>query len=507
MNTISIKKRFMVSLATNISRAGISFISGVLIARGLTPIGYGDLFFLLGSFAAIRALLNLGTSNAFYTFIAQEARGTSFYIAYFVWLLLQFLVTLLVITVFLPDRLSDQIWLGHTKEVILLTFLASFLQQQVWSTVTQVCEAVRKTIMVQMTGLVVVLSHFVFVIIFLWMGWLSVNVVLISISIEYLIATLVVWWLLRGQPSQSEQAFCLKSIIAEYWKFCRPLIVLAVVSFSYEFLDRWLLQRFGGAEQQGFYQISAQFAAVSLLATVSILNILWKEIAESYKQGDHDRVNRLYHKVSRSLFMLGAVIACFLIPWSEKLTVLLLGNAYQEAWPVLAVMFLYPIHQSIGQINGTMFMACERTTPYMYLSLFGMLISMPVTYMLIVPENVWLVSGLGLGALGLALKMVGMNVLMVNLQGFMLARYHGWKFDWWYQIEGVIVLLALGLSVKFCVNIFMASDTMLIASLLISFVLYVSLVLAYLWFRPFQFGINKAEILRGIQTVRKKNVC
>jgi len=505
LNNTSIRSRFLASVVANVGRAGISFVTGILIARGLTPIGYGDLFFLLGSFAAIRALLNLGASNAFYTFIAQERKGTSFYIAYFVWLLLQFLVTLLAITVFLPDRLLDQIWLGHSKEVILLAFLSSFLQQQVWSTIIQICEAVRKTIMVQMMGLVVVLSHFVFVVLLLWMGWLSVNVVLISISIEYFVATLVIWWLLRGQPYPSEQKFCIKKTLVEYWIFCRPLIIVAIVSFLYEFLDRWLLQRFGGAEQQGFYQISAQFAAVSLLATVSILNILWKEIAESYKQGDHDRVNRLYHKVSRSLLMLGAVVACFLIPWSEQITVLFLGNAYQEAWPVLAVMFLYPIHQSIGQINGTMFMACERTSPYMYLSLFGMLISMPVTYMLIVPENVWLISGFGLGALGLALKMVGVNIFMVNVQGFMLARYHGWKFDWWYQVEGIIVLLVLSLSVKTGIQMFMTSDAMLVISLVVSFVLYISAVFAYVWLRPSQFGVNKAEILRSIQVIRNKN--
>ncbi|PCJ85724.1 MAG: hypothetical protein COA57_07095 [Flavobacteriales bacterium] len=501
MNLSSVKLRFLVSLGANVGRAGISFLTAILIARGLSPMGYGDLFFLLGSFTAIRALLDMGTSQAFYTFIAQSVRSKSFYFVYFLWLLLQFVVILFVIWILLPDSIIEKVWLGHTREVILLAFMASFMQQQIWSTVVQICEAVRKTVLVQMTGLAVVTTHFLIVLLLLWGNWLTVHVVLLTLMFEYLAATSFSWWVLKKHPKEATEVFCLKRTLEDYWVFCRPLIVVAVVSFLYEFLDRWLLQRFGGSEQQGFYQISAQFAAVSLLATVAILSILWKEIAEAYKQGNHDRVNRLYHKVSRSLLMVGAVVACFLIPWSEQLTVLLLGEAYKNAWPVLAVMFLYPVHQSMGQINGTMFMACERTSPYMYLSILGMLLSMPVTYMVLVPADIWLVSGLGLGALGLALKMVGMNILLVNLQGFMLARFHGWKFDWWYQIEGLIVLIVMSIIVQKVVNT-LISDAHLIVLLGASALLYLLGVMLYIWLRPNQFGIEKSDILRGLNFLK-----
>src|SRR5207302_5348904 len=122
------------------------------------------------------------------------------------------------------------------------------------------------------------------------------------------------------------------------------------IGFAYEFADRWLLQGYGGSVQQAYYAVSAQFAAIALLATGSILSIFWKEIAEAHHRGDHVRTGMLYKKVSRLLFVIGAVIAGFLLPWAQDLLRLLLGAAYVGGPSTLAIMFLYPIHQSMGQI-------------------------------------------------------------------------------------------------------------------------------------------------------------
>jgi len=515
MNINSVKTRFIVSLAANVGRAGVSFFAGVLTARALSPIGYGDLFFLLGSFTAIRALMDMGTSQAFYTFIAQSSKQGVFYWVYFTWLALQFMVIVVLVLVALPDDMIDRIWLEQSRDVILLAFLASFMQQKVWTTIIQICEAVRMTVLVQLSGLAVVLVHLALVNLFIWYGILSIQTVLYLVLGEYVFASLFIWWVLtfyQNQPRREEleQPLKLSKVLSQYWVFCRPLIIVALAAFAYEFIDRWLLQRFGGSEQQGFYQISAQFAAVSLLATASVLSIFWKEIAEAYKQENHVRVSLLYHKVSRSLVMLGAIVACFLVPWAEQLTMLMLGDAYLNAWPILAIMFLYPVHQSLGQINGAMFMACERTGPYMKLSLFGMVISMPVTYFMLVPSGEWFISGLGLGALGLALKMVGLNVLMVNLQAYMLARYHGWKYDWWYQIEGVLALLILGFSLKF-ICVFVAGDLLIAAEALelVLFMLgtgvaYLFGVIIYVWVRPSLFGLERQDLKTALSFIANK---
>ena len=105
----SVKKRILISAVANITRAIIGFSMGIIIARSLSPVGYGDLFFLIGSFTALCALIDMGTSSAFYTFISKRAMNRLFYYLYGGWLILQFLLVILTISVFLPSGLVNKI--------------------------------------------------------------------------------------------------------------------------------------------------------------------------------------------------------------------------------------------------------------------------------------------------------------------------------------------------------------------------------------------------------------
>jgi O-antigen/teichoic acid export membrane protein len=72
------------------------------------------------------------------------------------------------------------------------------------------------------------------------------------------------------------------------------MIPYACLSFAYIFLDRWLLQDFGGNLEQAFYGVGAQFSAVSLIATSAMLRVFWKEMAESHESGDTEGSRILY---------------------------------------------------------------------------------------------------------------------------------------------------------------------------------------------------------------------
>lgn len=502
MNLTSVRTRFVFSVVANALRAIVGFVTGLIVARSLSPVGYGDLAYLLGSFLAARALLDMGSSSAFYTFISQRARGKAFYLLYFAWLLIQFTVSVLLVAILLPQSLIDQVWLGHSREVILLAFVASFMQQQVWTTITQMGESSRQTVKVQLLGFAVIATHLIVVITLNIFQWLSVTTVLIAIIAEYVMSAIISSKLLFGAAQSATEATesSVKDILGEYWKFCRPLMLLALASFAYEFADRWLLQKFAGSSQQGFYQISAQLAAISLLATTSILNIFWKEISAANEKQNKQRVAYLYNKVSRGLFMLGAVLSCFLVPWAEQTITLLLGAAYQASWTIFAVMLLYPIHQSMGQVNGTMFLACTRTNAYMVIGIVGMVVSIPVSYFFLAPTTDLLAHGLALGALGLALKMVGMNVLLVNIQSWMIARFNGWKYEWKYQVVGIAAVFSLGHMSKTTICFLLPAACVpneklnLVLGLSLSGVLYLFCVAVFIWICPWVAGLERNEM-------------
>lgn len=486
-------------MGSNALRAMIGFATGLLIARALNPAGYGDLMFLLGSFVAIRSLLDMGSSSAFFTFLSQRARGRRFYLAYFSWLAFQFVATLILLALIIPSGLFEKIWLGHNREMVILAFIAAFMQQQVWQTVGQVGEAMRKTVKVQLMNLAVALIYLMAILIMLAYGELSIEKILLILIGQYIVAALFAGRFLQESQKpvlQGEPSF--REMLNEYRRYCNPLIALALVSFAYDFADKWMLQRFGGATQQGYFQVASQFAAISLLATASILNIFWKEIADAWAKHNHDRVAMLYRKANRGLVMLGAIITGLLLPWAEQVVIIFLGHAYAQAWPVLAIMLLYPIHQSMGQIGGTMLLASGHTHKYMAVSMAIMLLSIPVSYLVLAPASHGWLSGMELGALGMACKMVVLGMVSVNIQAWVIARYGGWKFDWIFQAVGIPLMIGLGFVAKMLVGMIWNLEgvglTKLLVPVTIASLFYLLMAMGIIWGLPWLIGAERSEI-------------
>jgi O-antigen/teichoic acid export membrane protein len=510
LNATSVKTRFLVSFVSNIVRGVIGQATGLLVARGLNPSGYGDLMFLLGSFVAIRTLLDMGTSNAFYTFLSRHKQERRFYLSYFAWLALQFTFTFALVVLIIPDNMFDKIWLGHNREIVVIAFLAAFMQQQVWQTVGQISESIRKTVKLQLLNLGIAVTYLAIILLLLFMGAMTVTNILFFIIVQYIVATLVAYRLMIGdQAGPVEKDTTLRQIGQEYWVYCKPLVVLSLVAFLYEFADKWMLQKFGGAAQQGYFQIANQISTISLFATTSILSIFWKEVSSALAKQDHARVAMLYRKISRGLVMLGAIISGLLIPWSEQIIIIFLGKIYAQAWPVLAIMLLYPIHQSMGQIAGTMFFASGQTRKYMFLSMGVMLLFLPISYLLLAPvSGVW-IPGMGMGAIGIAIKMVLLAVVAGNIQMWVVARFSGWKFEWVFQVVGIPLMLGLGYLTKMLVALRWDLDNIHIGDLIIPVMLssfiYAILVVWVVWLLPWLIGMERKELLSLIKEIRKKS--
>jgi O-antigen/teichoic acid export membrane protein len=506
----SVKVRFAVSLASNGARAGISCLTGLLLARALKPISFGDFSFLLGSFFALRLLLDLGASNAFFTLIAGRSRSRKLFGIYFGWLGVQFVVTAAAIMLF-PGGVVRWIWLGHSRGMIMLAFLASFLQQQVWLTIGQIGESERNTVRVQILNISVAAAHFGLVLVLIVTHKISIIAVFSVMILEYILVTAWAYgWLrpehtaLAGEHGPDDVDY--RTIIHEFVVYCRPLALFSVASFLYNFADRWMLQQFGGSRQQGFYQVSYQVASISLLATISMVSVFWKEVAEAHARGDLQRVAFLYRRVSRSLVMCSAVASAFVIPWTRELVALVLGPNYLLATPVLAIMFLYPVHQALGQICSIMLLASGNTRTHTLISIPFLLLSLPIAYLMQAPRTAML-PGFGLGATGMALKMVLLNIISVNVTAYVIARLFSWKFDWLYQVVGVVSALALSVAAKYIACFFWQPVVLEKFSLLVSVglagVIYLSLIAALLWFQPWLIGMDRDEVVQLSQKVRR----
>jgi len=498
-----IRLRFLIALIGNGIRAVASFSGGVLVARGLGVRAFGELSFLNGTFNSLKSLLDLGASTAFYTFISRGGALGPYLRAYLAWLAIQFVVVAGLVGGLLPSVAYDHVWLGYPRALVLLAFLASFMQLQVWTTVTQVGESKRETLIVQIASASIALAHLGLVWLLIRNAIISVTAVFGCIIAEYAAAAAIGVWLFRRIKTQSagtapEGPPPERSILRSFMRFCRPLMLSGMAGAAYDFGDRWMLQRFGGAVNQGIYQAAYQFAAISLFATTSILQVLWKEFSDAFARGAQDRLAYLYVRVSKCVVVIGAAVSGFLIPWSAEIIRAMLGREFKGSGAVLGLLFLYPVHQALGQVTGTLAFATGETWIFSKVTVGFTVISLVLSYLLQAPMDA-LVPGLAMGAMGLAIKTVGLNIISVNTLGWLLARRHRWKFDWTYQFVALAISLALGIVIKWSIfSVWRPAEislATLAGPLMLAAALFAAIQIAIVYRYPALVGFTRNELV------------
>lgn len=491
----TVHHRFVFTLGASIVRGGISWTTALLLARWLGPEEYGRMTYLLATFLALRSLLDMGSSSAFFTFLSQSRRSTIFVRRYYYWLALQFTLPLLVIGLVFPQEWLVGIWKGESRSMILLALTASFMQNGIWSTVSNQGESKRQTALVQSISTWVALVHLVATVTLWLVGWLGLYAVFAAIAVEFLLASV---YGLRRLTADSDIDARGEDKSApgfrKYFSYCLPMAPYVMLGFAAEFADRWMLQTYGGSVEQAYYAVGAQFASISLIATSSVLRIFWKEIAEAHHQGDRARMRGLYENISRLLFFVGALIAGFFMPWVETILKLLLGAAYATGATTLAIMFLYPIHQSLGQITSSFLYATENVSVQVLTGLVQMAIGIPVTYLVLAPPDA-VIPGLDLASNGVAIKMVALQFLGVNVTMYLIARTWQWRYDWTYQPIGLLCCLAIGYLAHSTTVAVFAGSVHILAQMLIAAICYAALSFGVVMLAPWLVGSTKNELI------------
>lgn len=494
----SILRRFGATLMTNAVSSGVSFVASLIVARHLGPQTYGDYAFLIASFAALNTWLELGTPTAFYTFLSKGRDARAHASLYAGWLALR-LVLVAAAVAFLPRLWLDNVWLGHPRGLVFGAFAAFFSSVVVRGYLVQLAESTRKTVFIQSALAVLSLVHLAFVVFLRLSGALSVPALFGLIAAEYaVLSAWFAWRFDRGLLGPDAAGPDRRTLAARYVKYCAPLALYAGLGFAADFGDRWLLQRFGGSAQQGYFSLGQQFATIALLATTSLLNIFWKEIAAAEELADRTRSRELYSRSSRLLFFVAAAGGCFLAPHSRILLALTAGARFSDAAPVLALMLLYPAFQSLGQLNGAFFYATEDTRTHVSISSLGLAIGLPLTYFTLAPRDA-VIPGLALGAAGLAARLWLVQAAIVSLQCAVVRRRLGSETGPGAHWLTLLLLAALGagsavLGTLAALGLGFARPQ--IWAVFFSALPFVAGLAGLVWLSPARIGADRAHIAR-----------
>ncbi len=493
----SLKKRYFYKLFTNILSIPISLLSQSIIPRGLGPKYYGDYNFLLNFFTQVFGFFDMGTSICFYTKLSQRPKQTRLvpFYAYFV-AIVGLTVTGLVVIAH-TTKAYMKIWPGEKLFYIylaiflgLLTWLNQIMNQMVDAYGLTVSTEIRKIFQKLMgLGLIALLFFYHNINLlnfFLYNYILLLSLVLIFISVVRKNNYLAHYkWKLNAME--------IKKYSIDFYKYSHPLFIYSIVGLVVGIFDRWLLQVFGGSIQQGFYGLSYQIAAMCFLFSSAMSPLIMREFSIAHNNKDIKLIGMIFRKHIPLLYSITAFFACFVAVNFSNITFLFGGERFKNAGPAVAIMALYPIHQTYGQLSGSLFYASDRIKLYRNIGILFMLIGLPVTYFLIAPKNLF---GLNSGAKGLAIKTIVMQFLAVNVLLYFNAKFLGLSFLKYlsHQIYSLFCFIFIAFISAFVIYKIIGLSQAGILGFFLNVVLYGSIVYFFSLCSPVLFGLKKFDL-------------
>ena len=227
--------------------------------------------------------------------------------------------------------------------------------------------------------------------------------------------------------------------------------------------------------------------------------LITREFSIAYGKRDFNEMARLFRRHIPLLYGITALIACFVVVNADKATLILGGKKFHNAIFPVAIMAFYPIHQTYGQLSGSVFYATDQTKLYRNVAVLFMLIGIPVTYFLLASRAQY---GLGLGAVGLALKMVIFNIVINNVLLYFNARYLRLPFGWYvaHQIFSVVIFLVIAWMVTFGIDHCLAGSGVLWRFLWAGLG-YFFIMIGFIYFFPALLGLGRQDISTMISRI------
>ena len=491
----SLNIRYASKLITNALSVPIALISQAIIPRALGPESFGNFSFLANFFSECVTFLDSGTSIGFLGKLSQRPDDRGLVRFYWGFVTAVGLLVGLLVWLSFGIGIHEFLWPAQPWPVVALAAIAAFAgwAAQIASKMIDAHELTVRGEWIRIGQKV--LSLFVLALLF-WAGWLSLGTLFAQQTLLWVVLISGWGWLLRMSarallPSGRVSGADTLRYAAEFYRYSAPLLAYAACGSIALLADRWLLQWFHGAAEQGFFGLSYQIGSVCILFTSAMTPLLTREFARAHSTSDTVEIQRLFSRYIPALFSVAAFMSFFLFVHAETVTSLFGGESFTTAKAAVAIMVLYPMHQTYGQLSGSVFYALGQTALYRNIGIVSMVFGLLLTWALMAPREL---GGLNLGATGLAYKMVIAQFFAVNIQLWFNTRLLQLSFRRFLRHQLVVMaLLGMGAIVSVVPGRILSLGQT--SGVVLSACFYMLWTAACIWLLPDLLGATRRELL------------
>lgn len=420
----SLKKRYFIKLVQSVSNALINVLLLLFVPRVLGPAAYGNFNFIRDSFNNVISLADLNLGSAHINHAARKGNSgveTNVYFSYT--LLIGVLVFLFVSGVTLtgldyyvfPGQSTGYLFLGALLAYLMYLFTALMgLSDSKGATYGFELRMIGVNIVLFGVLVALYLADFLNLTTFFAQ---RIMLYVFFLGFGFLCLCRVINFRPRlVNPRQGE----VRVVIREFFSFSHPLITLSVLGVMFGFFDRWFLQTIYGSVSQGFFSLAFSLSSIAGLFLAPMTPLLMQSVAKADENGDLAGVRNAFEKV-KILYLIGAFLSIFFMFHTAEIIALIGGEDYKAAQLTVLVMFLYPIHVVYGQFCGGVLIALRKTGLYRNIALISTVLGVIISYFLLAPKS-FLLPGLELGSLGLALKLILIQLFSVTVQLYFVCK-------------------------------------------------------------------------------------
>ncbi len=502
--TPTLARRYLFKLLANMASVPVYLVMEAILPRALGPKLYGEYSFATNLFYQLSGFLDMGTSTCFYNSLSRR-QGEGSLIAFYMRVSVLVFAITMAVALFLfsvpkaGNALMPDVSLWLTPFAALWAFLTWWgrvlrsMNDAIGATVPS--ELVRSTVSLASVGLLAIL----FFCDVLNIGTLFAQqyVMLGLTALGYWLVTLKSGrgnWENGGNLVFSLTASQKRGYVKEFFDYSNPLFVQALLAFLMITAERWLLQFFNGSTEQGFFALSQKVGMACFLFVSAMTPLLMRELSIAWGKKDTRAMGQLVDRFAPLLYVVAAYFSCFTLVEAAAVVEIFGGSEFASAIIPVQIMALYPLHQGYGQLATSIFHATGRTKVLRNIQMCECVYGFGTAWLLLAPPHLF---GFGLGATGLAMKTVAVQIITVNLYLWLASRFVPLSFgkNVFHQAWSLVVLLMLAL---FCreATIWMGlGDEASVVRFLCAGVLYSGLVLALAILFPAFLGFTRTEVI------------
>lgn len=379
------------------------------------PSIYGNFHFITYSYTEITGFISAGTPSAFFNKLSKRQNEINLVKFYSLVMVAIILLLISITSSIFYFNWNSKIWVGIENKYI---WMGCFWASLVF--ITNIFQNMLDAFGLTVKGETYKVLQRIISLFFILSLYLTKSLTIYNFFIyHYLILMILMcfWWtILRKKLYLNKKTklsvLKIKNYLNEFYIYSMPLLAYSFFSLLSGFFDRWALQSFHGSTEQGFYSISYQISAMCILFATSMTPLFQREMAIEHKNLNLKKMKALFLNTVPLFFTITSFLVIFIIFQSDNIIFLLGGDEFSAAIIPMSIMMLYPAHQTLGQLCGSIFLATEQTKLYRNIGILSMILGLITTYFFLAPKEIY---GLNMGSTGLALKMVLVQFITVNV--------------------------------------------------------------------------------------------